>query len=425
MFDLRFTLIGLMSGLLAALAATPTLASDNPRYAAFVVEQNTGEILHARRASASRHPASLTKMMTLYMLFEAIESGEVALDDEIAVSADAADEPCSCLGLEEGDALPVETAIRALIIRSANDVALAVGEHLAGDEAGFAAAMTERARALGLENTVFRNASGLPDRRQVTTARDMARLGVALHRDYPQYFHYFGETRLSWDGRVHRNHNSLVGRVDGVDGLKTGYIRASGFNLVVSAERGEDRLIAVVMGGPSAASRDTHAEELLEAGFAALDRRADGRFVAAMAAPRINPARRQEEIRTEIAALGLAAPQEMGSAQSAPPLRVELVGEDETAALRRSSPEPSLPVSQWSIQVGAYGAETAARVRLAAVAESVALPPAASPAALALDRDGGVLWRARFEGLGEADARRICAVLEGRGEACYPVAPGA
>ena len=188
-------------------AAAPAQAAQ--RYAAFVADARTGEVLHARRADAPRYPASLTKMMTLYMLFEAIDAGEVVLDDTITASREAASRPESRLGLRAGDRLPVETAIRALIVRSANDVAVAVAEHLAEDEAAFARAMTERAAALGLEATTFRNASGLPDRNQRTTARDIAALAVALKRDFPDRFHFFDDRTVSWNGRRFTSHNTL------------------------------------------------------------------------------------------------------------------------------------------------------------------------------------------------------------------------
>ena len=216
----------------------PAASANNNRYAAFVVDQSTGVVLHSRRSEAQRFPASLTKMMTLYMLFQSVEEGEIGLQDQIRVSANAANASPSRLGLRPGSTISVENAIRALVVKSANDVAVAVGERLSGGEARFAQHMTTRASELGLSDTVFRNASGLPNSRQTTTARDMARLAIALHRDFPQFYHYFEETSFRYGGRTYRNHNTLVGRVTGVDGLKTGYIRASGFNVVVTAERG-------------------------------------------------------------------------------------------------------------------------------------------------------------------------------------------
>ena len=420
-------------GLIAGFAAPANGLNNSDRYAAFVVDADTGAVMHSRRSEARRYPASLTKMMTLYMLFEAVENGDIALTDPISISANAADEPCSCLGVEAGDTITAETAIRALVIRSANDVAVAVGERLGGGEAAFARQMTERAQRLGLENTTFRNASGLPNSRQVTTAQDMARLAIALRRDFPQFFHYFAETRFSYGGRTYRNHNSLVGRVDGVDGLKTGYIRASGFNVVVSAERHGHRLITVVMGGPSAASRDAHAEELLEAAFDSIERRVDAQFLAALDSPRLNPVRRQDLIAIELAELGVSPPTEMGSAQTAPPLRIELEdasapetpGDDraDAPATRPSGPGVNGRQRGWAIQVGAYRSEQAALARLESVALIAPGLTRASRAAPSVGDGEDRLWRARFEALSADDARTACAALVDRDEPCYAVAP--
>tara|TARA_R110002049_G_C9096127_1_gene556647 strand:+ start:196 stop:1488 length:1293 start_codon:yes stop_codon:yes gene_type:complete len=422
----------LAAALLLALSLMAPLSSaraDTSRYAAFVVDQNTGVVLHSRQSEATRYPASLTKMMTLYMLFEAMEAGEIGLRDPIRITARAANAPPSRLDLPIGSTISTEDAIRALVVRSANDVAVAVGERLGGTESGFAAAMTTRAHELGLPGTTFRNASGLPDNRQVTTARDMARLAIALQRDFPQHFHYFDETRFVWDGRTYRNHNTLVGRVDGVDGLKTGYIRASGFNVVVSAERGGHRLIAVIMGGPTAASRDAHAEELLEAAFSTLEQRDDRLLFAALSSPRINPIRQQALIAMDVAALGLADPVEMGSAQAAPPLRIVLA--DETSQLADASPAthsapagPSLLRGAWSVQVGAYNSAAAARDRLDRVTPVSSILNLAQPAARAVDVGGNRLWRARFESLTAEEAAHACAELGARNEPCYTVAPG-
>ncbi|MEA1943706.1 MAG: D-alanyl-D-alanine carboxypeptidase [Pseudomonadota bacterium] len=428
---IAFRLLSGLAALVVIVLCVPGPAgADTSRYAAFVVDENNGVVLHSRRSEAARYPASLTKMMTLYMLFEAIESGEIGLHDQIRVSANAAGAVPSRLGFTPGDTIEVEDAIRALVIKSANDVAVAVGERIGGGESRFAEMMTERAAELGLENTTFRNASGLPDRRQQTTARDMARLAIALHRDFPQYFAYFNEERFRWNGRTYRNHNTLVGRVDGVDGLKTGYIRASGFNVVVSAERGEHRLVAVVMGGPSGASRDAHAEELIEAAFATLEQREDTRLFAALSSPRISPMRQQELIARDVAALHLDAPTEMGSSQAAPPVRVVLADEDELAAARTDAParagggEPNLLRGAWSIQVGAYNSADAAHERLQRVTGFSSTLGAAQPAARAVDIDGDRLWRARFEALTETDARRACSELAARSQACFTVAPG-
>lgn len=427
-------LIAVLFAVVAMTLSAPASRADSSRYAAFVVDQNTGVVLHSRRSEAERYPASLTKMMTLYMLFQALEEGSIGLQDQIRISANAASASPSRLGVQAGSTITVETAIRALVIKSANDVAVAVGERLSGGEARFAQHMTVRADELGLTDTVFRNASGLPNSRQVTTARDMARLAVALHRDFPQYYHYFEETSFRYRGRTYRNHNSLVGRVNGVDGLKTGYIRASGFNVVVSAERGDHRLIAVVMGGPTAASRDAHAEELVEAAFDTLERRQDSRLFASLTSPRISPVRQQDLIARDVAALNLEAPVEMGSAQSAPPVQIVVTDEiaggtdplpaSPIAAAYNTEDEPSLIRGAWSIQVGAYNSASAAQDRLDRIAMASSALATAQPAARAANINGNRVWRARFEAMSESDARRACADFAARDEACFPVAPG-
>lgn len=242
--------------------AVAPLASD--KYAAIVVDARSGKVLYERASDAPRYPASLTKMMTLYLLFEALDEGRVRLDEQIPVSAFAAGRPPSKMGFKRGEGIDARSAILALAVRSANDVAVAVAERLAGSEEAFARAMTAKARQIGMRGTVFRNASGLPDEGQRTTARDMAVLGVALRSHFPHHYHYFANREFVFGGKVVRGHNSLLGRIPGVDGLKTGYIRASGFNLATSAGRGGRRIVAVVMGGESARARDEHMVSLIE-----------------------------------------------------------------------------------------------------------------------------------------------------------------
>jgi len=416
--------------LLAAscLIAQPEKASAQERYAAFVADMQTGEVLHARRADAARYPASLTKMMTLYMLFEALESGELSLTDQMTVSSEAASRPASHLGLSAGDTISVEDAIRALIIQSANDVAVVVAEQLAEDEAAFAEAMTQEAQTLGMRQTLFRNASGLPDARQQTTARDMARLAYALRRDFPQYYDYFSETRFRWGRVTHRSHNSLVGQFEGVDGLKTGYIRASGYNIAVTVERDEQRLVAIVMGGASASVRDAHARELINAAYTALDARSEGRMLAALDMPRLNPVREQEILTAELTTL--PAETAMGSAPGAEPARVVLA---EPQALRepthvtfgsQASELPSQP-GGWSIQVGAYASQEAASARL----ESVAMMGlqnhlgTARAHTEAVSRNNRQLWRARYVGLTGSAAQSICTHIQASGDPCFTVPP--
>ena len=228
--------------MLAAVIALPSLAAPAEaaaRHAVLVLDANTGRPLYQKSADAPRHPASLTKLMTLYLLFELIEQGRLTLASKISFSANAVAVQPSKLGVEAGTEITVIDAIKALIVKSANDVAIAVAEHIAGSEEQFAALMTRKAHELGMKATEFRNASGLPDRDQVTTARDMMTLALRLYDQFPEYYPLFATRTFTWGDDTYRNHNRLLFRYKGLDGMKTGYIRASGFNLVASARRGK------------------------------------------------------------------------------------------------------------------------------------------------------------------------------------------
>lgn len=258
-------LVGLVAGCTTTMPTEQVMAvpAAPQKYASIVVDAKTGKQLFEMNSNAPRYPASLTKMMTLYMLFEALDSGRVAKETQIPVSAKAASQPPTKMRLKPGETIDVEGAIHALTIKSANDVAVAVAEFLGGNEEAFAATMTAKARQIGMRNTVFRNASGLPDEGQHTTARDMAVLGLALRQRFPQYYYYFSTADFMFRGKLVRGHNDMLGRVRGVDGIKTGYIRASGFNIVTSYDADGRRLVVVVMGADSARERNAHAEALL------------------------------------------------------------------------------------------------------------------------------------------------------------------
>lgn len=235
----------------------------NERYAGIVWDITTGKVLYSDAADERRYPASLTKMMTLYVLFEDLEKGRVTLETPLKVSPHAAAQVPTKLGLRAGETISVEAAIKALVTRSANDAAVVIAENLAGSETAFAERMTQTARDLGMTSTRFRNASGLPNPEQVTTARDMMMLGAALQVRFPRYYSYFKTRSFTYKGRTYRSHNRLVGRVSGVDGIKTGYIRASGFNVVTSVRRGGRKIVAVVLGGRTAKRRDNHMASLI------------------------------------------------------------------------------------------------------------------------------------------------------------------
>ena len=236
-------------------------------------------MLQSNNPDGIRHPASLTKIMTLYLLFERLDAGKMKLDTEMEVSEHASEQAPTKLGLRPGQTIKVEDAIKGLVTRSANDAAVVIAEAIAGDEDDFAKLMTRKARALGMSKTIYRNASGLPNDEQVTTARDQATLGRAIQDRFPRYYRYFATTVFNYRGQSIRNHNRLLGNVEGVDGIKTGYTRASGFNLVTSMRRGNRHLVGVVLGGRSGGSRDATMRNLLAEN---LEKGATKRTVAAI-----------------------------------------------------------------------------------------------------------------------------------------------
>lgn len=256
---------------LTCLIFSPALAATkpkpNPKYASIVMDSDTGQILSESNADKILHPASLTKMMTLLLVFEQLQTGKITLRDQIPISRHAADMVPSKIGLSPGSTIRVEDAILAVVTKSANDISVALAEKVSGSEYMFARKMTAKAHELGMSRTIFRNASGLPDESQVTTARDMAKLGRVLIQQYPAYYKYFSTKNFTYRGKSYHNHNRLMSTYPGMDGLKTGYIEASGFNLVASAVRDNRRLIGVVFGGRTAQSRNDHMASLLDQGF--------------------------------------------------------------------------------------------------------------------------------------------------------------
>jgi len=333
------------------------VSSYNPAYSSIIVDGNSGAVLQASNPDALRHPASLTKIMTLYLLFERLESGKLTLDSEMDVSQHASIQAPTKLGLRPGQTLRVEDAIKGLVTRSANDAAVVIAEAISGDEDDFAKLMTRKARALGMSRTVYRNASGLPDDDQVTTARDQSTLGRAIQDRFPRYYRYFATASFNFRGRNIRNHNRLIGSVEGVDGIKTGYTRASGFNLVSSMKRGNRHLVGVVLGGRSGGARDAAMRSLLAENF---EKGATRRTVAAITE------RSPAEANTEVAE---------ASAQSRPTETKQVNGAVQVAAAAAASPEP---VAEAPVRPAAPVAAARPSVFAAATA---ALPPAAAPQA--------------------------------------------
>lgn len=386
----------------AAVALIAAFAPSEGRagYASIVIDADSHEILYAKNADVHNYPASLTKVMTLYLVFEGLKKGDLKLETRMRVSAYAAGQPQTNINLQPGDTLTVKEAILALVTRSANDAAVVVAEHMAGSEDKFAQRMTDRARRLGMVNTVFRNPNGLPDPGQVSTARDMATLGLAVQRDFPQFYHFFQTKSFTRKGVTYANHNRLLGKYAGTDGIKTGYTRASGFNLVSSVERDGRRLVAVVLGGPTARERDKHMVSLLDRGFRQL----------ASAGP-VNPRRpiplpRPERDDAPGQAVAVSAP-------------AKPAAEPETN--RRAAPADDAP---WGIQVGAYSSSGPAKQMIeTARRHAKKLLDGSQASVERVTRAHGTVYRARLLGISEQAARKACAILARRQVPCVPV-PG-
>ena len=269
-----FSILGAVIALGLILAvATPSSAATNtnPRYSALVMNAETGDVLYSRSADSRRYPASLTKVMTLYLLFEAIEEGELTMESELTVSRRAAGQPPSKLGVVAGTTISVSDAIQALAVRSANDVAVVVAEGLAANEWQFSRLMTARAQEMGMDHTRFENASGLPHARQQSTARDLGVMAMHMVNDFPQYLHYFSQREFTYGERTWQTHNHLLENYEGTTGMKTGYIRASGFNLIATVDRNGHSLVGIVMGGRSVVTRDNEMMRLLDLNFGRLN----------------------------------------------------------------------------------------------------------------------------------------------------------
>ncbi len=316
------------------MAGSPT---DPDKDAALVVDGATGKAIYARNETAERHPASLTKMMTLYLLFDALKAGKLTMQTQMPVSYHASVQRPTKLGLRPGQTIDVDTAIRAIVIRSANDVAVVIAEALGGTESHFGEMMTARARQIGMRETNFHNASGLPDPLQITTAQDLAVLGRHVAYDYPQYFPYFGLAGFKYQNVWYPTHDNLIGRYNGADGIKTGYTGASGFNLVSSVTRGTTHLIAVVMGGRTAVRRDLEMVRLLDQTF--------GQIAAnpAMVAARTVPWQQVAQNAPAPAIAGFTLPQVSSQYASVSPVPM-VQNDDEDAAESARAPDESFAV---------------------------------------------------------------------------------
>lgn len=395
--------------MMAALAWTLPATARESRYAAIVIDHETGNVLHAVNPDRRSYPASLTKVMTLYLLFDALEQGKVSLGTALPVSAHASRQSPSKLNLRPGDSITVEDAVLSLVTKSANDVAVVVAEALGGSEDRFADMMTRKARALGMANTTYQNASGLPDLGQVSTPRDQATLGRALIRNHGKFYHYFSTRQFRFRGQPISTHNRLMLRYEGADGIKTGYINASGFNLISSAKRDGRRIVGVVLGGDTAAWRDRQMATILDKGFARLDKGTD-----------IRSAQVEEEDREELDKLIASAKTGPVKAQ-AKGTKVKLAA----AAPERDDQGDADPVS-WSIQVGAFSTYKPAHKAATAAAKKLGGLVASANVGIDKAKQGKeTLFRARLTGFTEDQARAACKRLAKAKKACKVVQPSA
>jgi len=390
-----------------------------------IVDATSGRELSADNADDLRHPASLTKLMTLYLTFSALDAGQLSLDDGLPVSMNALNAPPTKMGFTLGRPVVVRDAIMGLVTRSANDAAVLLGEALGGDEENFARMMTQKARQLGMSSTVYRNASGLPNREQVTTARDMARLANALLRDFPHYYPIFSVQSYSYRGRPLANHNRMLETYAGADGLKTGYTVASGFNLVMSAMRDNRRLIGVVMGGSSPSQRDKKMAELMDQGFAT----AQSLHLSAWTSPRIPASARYAAANFVPGAAFPEAPR-LGQVVRAEPAAVPTVPPP-AAALQVATASPTAPVGgaggpaigSWAMQVGSFADARSAEAALERA--SAILPDGVRRhSAVAVDEvqtAQKTLHRARLTNLSQSEALEGCKRLEQRKIYCSPL----
>ncbi|MGN6468265.1 MAG: SPOR domain-containing protein [Rhizobiaceae bacterium] len=419
--------------LLILIMALSGAALASTRHAAIVMDARTGRTLYESDADALRYPASLTKMMTLYLTFEALQSGRISKSTPVTFSDYAASQPPTKLGIKAGDSVSVETAIYSLVTRSANDAAAALGELLGGNTENFARIMTATAHRLGMSRTTFRNANGLPDDDQMTTAHDMALLGIALREHFPQYFGYFATRSFTYGRHRIANHNHLLGRIDGLDGIKTGYTRASGFNIVTSVKRDGRSIVAVVMGGRTARSRDAEAAELIRKYMPRAARHGD---------PSDYIASRQE---VAPAAVAVALPRHDAPTPDARPARAVRTPATPALALVEEAPEPTArpaavkvaevaakgidPVSTastpkgWAIQIAATDSEQQARAILDKTSKKApAVLAEASPFTAVYQKNGDTYYRARFGGFpSKSAAWDACGALKKRSIACYAV----
>jgi D-alanyl-D-alanine carboxypeptidase len=416
----------MVSSALLGMSAMPACAQDSssprhkhrhlthaiytrPEPASFIVDVDSGKILESENADSQRYPASLTKMMTLYLTFDALKKGALKLDQTIPVSEHAASQPQTNIALQPGERIAVKDAILSIVIRSANDSAVTLGEALGGgSEEAFAQKMTHMAHSLGMNHTEFRNASGLPEPAQHTTARDMATLGLALRKNFPQYFPFFKTESFSYHGKTYLTHNHVMTRYDGVDGIKTGYIRASGFNLVTSVKRDGHALIAVVLGGSTIRARDDKMIALLDRTYtqlAAKDGKKNIQLASAERKVSAFPAKQESDEPQE--GEGDLPGDEVKAASSAP-------AADDSASAAIAAAAPT--ITGWAIQVGAFAKALDAKD---AASRSVAQAPDELKSSVISVSDSDSIHRARLVNLTQDQAENACRKLAAIHQPCF------
>jgi D-alanyl-D-alanine carboxypeptidase len=451
----------LVASVMAVTLLPSGAAMAAPRTAAMAIDANTGAVLHNYSGDAKRYPASLTKMMTLYMAFELIERGRMSYDTKITMTEHAAAATPSKLGLKAGSKIRAIDAMKALVTKSANDVAIALAQHIGGTESNFARLMTRKARQIGMKSTVFKNASGLPNDEQFTTARDMLTLALRLQDEFPQHYKLFKTRSFSYAGKTYRNHNRLLGRYRGVDGIKTGYTRASGFNLVTNVERDGKHVVAAVFGGKSSRVRNARMVSLLNKALkkastkktrrparfvqppqpvaakpplprqpprpvlAVAPKPAKARSSEAAAGPtvavaRVRPMPIGPELRQQSAPTGFAAAGTGSLPRFVPAALQPSTLQAQAAALERGSPSPrpqqpqaaAPPRGPFEIQIGAYSDSADAERHMDSARRRAASLLGAYPAvAVPVQKGGSKLYRARFRGFDATAAASTCSHL--------------
>jgi len=385
----------------------PALAEENKRYASIIVDADTYKVIHARNIDAQRFPASLTKVMTLYLVFDALNAGTLTLDEPLTVSKYAASTSPVKLGVKAGKTITVDEAIQAVAVRSANDIAVVLAERLGGTEENFAALMNAKAIELHMQGTQFKNPHGLPNPEQYTTARDMAKLASAVLTNHRRYYHYFGQTHFTYKGRTKKNTNNLLHWLHGVDGFKTGYTRASGYNLIISASRENRRIIAVVLGGSSGKARNAHMQDLVERGFDILG---------------VTPVESLPLVTVNVTPVPRKKVPLLASTEA-----IRLRGSDKTTRTIMLGKQdikiaaPSLD-NAWAIQVGTFGTMEAATNHLAALFGMEHLTEDTAMVYPARNKRRA-LYQARFTKLSFDQADMSCKILANLAAGCNVIAP--